>query len=225
MKARNPCNARRTGNRRRNRLAVAFGASFAFLQWSILGLYLLAVPSPTPAATVLPGFAETIVPGPSAGAWNEAVGITFDTTGRMFIWERAGRVWFKDPADASFSLLLNISEEVGDWGDLGCLGFTLDPNFRQNGYIYLLYAVDRHHLLYFGTPNYNPNSNEYNAATIGRLTRYTCRQSDGFRSVDMTSRLILIGETKHTGFPICSDTHSTGSLVFGDDGTLLVSFG
>src|SRR6266850_996196 len=176
-------------------------------------------------ATVPLGFSETIVPGPNAGAWNEAVGLAFDSAGRMFVWERPGRVWFKDTNDTSFSLLLDISEEVGDWGDYGCLGFAVDPNFRQNGYIYLLYTVDRHHLLYFGTPAYDPAANEYSAATIGRLTRYTCRASDGFRSVDASSRFILIGETIQTGFPLCSDGHGIGSLVFGEDGTLLASCG
>src|SRR5713101_5323540 len=189
-----------------------------------LCLYFLAAPRLWPAS-VPAGFAETIIPGPSAGNWNEAVGVTFESTGRMYVWERAGRIWFKDPIDSSFSLLLDISEEVGDWGDYGFVGFAFDPAFRVNGYIYLLYAVDRHYLLYFGTPSYNPNANEYNNATIGRLTRYTCRASDGFRSVDPASRFILIGATKDTGFPLCSDTHGVGSLVFGEDGTLLVSCG
>src|SRR2546423_4732223 len=154
--------------------------------------------------TVPQGFAETIVPGPVSGNWNGAEGVTFDSTGRMFVWEVSGRVWFKDPAESNFTLLLDISEEVGAWIDNGFNGFALDPNFRVNGYIYLLYTVDRHYLLYFGTPNYNPNANLYNNATIGRLTRYTCRSSDGFRSVDPASRLILIGATKETGFPILS---------------------
>src|SRR5947207_7821000 len=105
------------------------------------------------------------------------------------------------------------------------LGFALDPNFRVTGFIYLLYVVDRYYLLNFGTPGYNPNSNQYNEATIGRLTRYTCTPSNGFRSVDLASRVILIGETKQTGFPILSYTHGVGSLVFGEDGTLLVSCG
>src|SRR2546423_9775150 len=130
------------------------------------------------AASVPPGFTETIIAGPSSGNWNEAVGITFDSIGRMVVWERTGRVWFKDPGDASFTLLLDISEEVGDWQDHGFTGFALDPNFRVNGYIYLLYVVDRHHLLFFGTPSYNPNSNDYFSATIGRLTRYTCSSSN-----------------------------------------------
>ena len=172
-------------------------------------------------STVPPGFTESAVSGP----WSDAVGISFESNGRMYVWERTGRVWFQDPGDGSPSLLLNISEEVGVWEDHGMLGFVLDPNFRVNGYIYLLYVVDRYYLLNFGLPGYDPNANLYNMATIGRLTRYTCRSSDGFRSVDPASRVILIGETKQTGFPVLSYTHGVGSLVFGEDETLLVSCG
>src|ERR1043166_5857771 len=173
------------------------------------------------AATVPAGFTETLITGP----WADAVGTAFENNGRMYVWERTGKIWFKDVGDSTFSLLLDINEEVGAWVDHGFLGFALDPNFRVNGYIYLLYVVDRYYLLNYGTPGYNPNSNQYDAATIGRLTRYTCRSSDGFRSVDPASRLILLGETKQTGIVILSNTHGVGSLVFSDDGTLLVSCG
>jgi len=160
------------------------------------------------AADVPPGFTETVISGP----WSNAVGTTFENTGRMYVWEGTGQIWFKDPGDPNYTLLLDIHDEVGAWGDHGMLGFALDPEFRVNGYIYVLYVVDRYYLFHSGDPDYDPNANEYNAATIGRLTRYTCRSSDGFRSVDPTSRQILIGETKQTGIPICSDTHGVGSL-------------
>src|ERR1043166_1275469 len=172
-------------------------------------------------ATVPAGFTETLVSGP----WSDAVGTLFENNGRTYVWERTGKVWFKDPADASFTLLLDISEEVGAWTDHGMLGLVLDPNFRVNGYFYLMYVVDRYYLLNFGTPGYNANSDQYDSATIGRLTRYTCRSSDGFRSVNLASRLILLGDKKQTGIPILANTHGVGSLVFGEDGTLLVSCG
>ena len=157
------------------------------------------------AASVPPGFAETVIAGPgSGGVWKEAVGITFEDNGRIYVWERGGRVWLKDPADSSFTLLIDISEEVANWGDHGFLGFTVDPNFRVNGYVYLLYVVDRYYLLNFGTPGYNPAQSTTDSASIGRLTRYTCRSSDGFRSVDLSSRMVLVGETKQTGIPICT---------------------
>jgi hypothetical protein len=48
----------------------------------------------------------------------------------------------------------------------------LNHNFRANGYIYVLYVVDRYYLLRFGDPNYYPTANDYNVATIGGLPRY-----------------------------------------------------
>src|SRR5437773_11405871 len=66
------------------------------------------------AATVPAGFTESQIPG----GWTDAVGLTFESNGRMYVWERTGRVWFKDPG-SSVSLLLDISEEVGAWEDHG----------------------------------------------------------------------------------------------------------
>ena len=170
------------------------------------------------AATVPSGFSETIIPGPSAGNWTKPVGATFDATGRMFVWEIGGDVWVKGTAATNFTRLLSLSEEVAQDGD-GLLGLALDPDFLANGNLYLLYVVDRHHLLNFGTTNYNASTNLPNQATIGRLTRYTCVASNDFKSVNPASRFVLVGDSKTNGIPICAVSHSVGSLVFGDDGT------
>ena len=121
--------------------------------------------------------------------------------------------------------MLDISEEVGAWHDHGLLGFALHPQFAQNGYIYLLYLVDRHHLINFGTAGYSPTVSDYWNATIGRLTRYTLNKSGGIYSVAGGSRKILFGEQRSDGIIITERSHSTGSLVFGTDQTLLVSTG
>jgi hypothetical protein len=174
------------------------------------------------------GFADRALPV----QFNEAVGLCFDPTGRMYVWEKSGRVWTVDDIGPggtggarSEQPLIDLSEEVGNWGDHGLLGFALDPNFLFNGYIYLLYVVDYHHLRWYGSPQYSPDQNEYWHDTIGRLVRYTARASDGFRTVDPASRLVYIGDTMQDGFPVCHASHSAGSLAFGEDGTLLVSFG
>lgn len=155
----------------------------------------------------------------------DLVGLTFDGNGRMYAYEKSGKVWIVENGQRSATPLLDISEEVGNWRDFGMVGFTLDPNFLSNGHIYCLYVVDRHHLMKFGTAQYSATTNEYYAATIGRVTRYTARASDNFRSVDYTSRKVLLGETKSTGIPILHESHGTGQLVFGNDGTLLASVG
>jgi glucose/arabinose dehydrogenase/PKD repeat protein len=184
---------------------------FAFL---LLSLPLFAQQPPA-------GFSSSTV----GSDWVQPVGLAFAPDGRLFVWEKAGKVWIVENNVKSAAPMLDISEEVGDWRDHGLLGFALDPQFNTNGYVYLLYAVDRHHLKKFGTSEYNPASNEAFNATIGRLTRYTARASDGFRSVDPESRKVLLGESISTGIPILSTSHGVGSLVFGSDGSLLVSCG
>lgn len=159
------------------------------------------------------------------GGWNQVVGFTWDSNDRMYVWEKAGRIWIVENGARLPEPLLDISEEVGGWRDFGLLGVALDPDFLNNGYIYLLYVVDRHHLLNFGTPNYNPAANEYYDATIGRVTRYQATAASNFTAVDPTSRTILIGETPSSGMPILHESHGVGHLVFGTDGTLLVSMG
>lgn len=191
------------------------------LIFTILLTCVLSLGFSTPRALAQPtGFVEEQV----GEDWDAAVGMAFSDDGdRMYVWEKAGKVWIVEDGEKLEEPLLDISEEVGNWGDHGLLGFALDPNFKSNRYIYLLYVVDRHHLLHYGTGSYNPNSNEYNNATIGRVTRYQVRE-DGL-TTDMGSRKVLLGESVSTGIPIMYVSHGVGSLVFGEDGSLLVSAG
>ncbi|MGY3089348.1 putative repeat protein (TIGR02543 family) [Hymenobacter sp. UYAg731] len=172
------------------------------------------------AQTPPTGFTSTTV---SAG-WNEAVGLTFNSTGsKMFVWERPGKVWVV--VNGQRQQLIDITEEVGAWEDQGLLGFALDPSFNTNGYMYLLYVVDRHYLLNFGTASYSATANDYYSATIGRLTRYTATASGTGYTVNPASRKILLGATKTTGIPSTFNGHVTAALQFGSDGTLLVATG
>lgn len=157
--------------------------------------------------------------------WNQAVGLTFDANGRMFVWEKRGQVWIVENGVKSANPLINIQEEVGNWRDFGLVGFALDPDFLTNGYFYLCYVVDRHHLLNFGTGNYDSGTNEYFDATIGRVTRYQADVNTNFTTTIAGSRQVLLGETKETGMPILHESHGVGSLVFGEDRTLMVCMG
>jgi len=164
--------------------------------------------------------------------WSEPVGAVFNKTGtKLFVWEKGGRVFVCNWSTTSqtyvkqSTAVLDISPEVGNWRDHGMLGFALDPNFDVNGFIYLLYVVDRHHLIYFGTGTYNASTNDYLKATIGRITRYKLITSGSNQVADLTTRTILLGESKSTGFPILHESHGIGSLAFAADGTLLASCG
>jgi glucose/arabinose dehydrogenase len=169
-----------------------------------------------------PGFvAETIETG-----WTEIAGVAPIADGRMIAWERNGRIFMIDPASSKGpQLMLDLSQEVGGWRDYGLLSVLPDRKYLENGRLYLLYVVDRHHLLFFGTPQYSPTTDAYFAATIGRITRYTATAASGFTDIDPASRAVLLGEDKTTGIPIVHQSHGVGSLLWGDDGTLLVTTG
>ncbi len=168
---------------------------------------------------------QGLIEVPVASGWQAPVGLCFAGDGRMFVWERAGRVWNVENGVKAAEPLLDIAEEVGSWRDFGMLGFALDPHFEENGYVYALYVVDYHYLKYFGTPEYSSTTNQYFHDTIGRLTRFTANAADGFHSIDYASRKVLIGESMSTGFPLLHQSHGVGSLVFGEDGTLFASCG
>jgi PKD repeat protein/glucose/arabinose dehydrogenase len=188
---------------------------------ALAGAFVSGVLRPAAQAQTLPaGFSDALV----MAGWSSPVGATWDANGRMYVWEKRGRVWIVENGVRLPNPLINIDQEVGNWGDLGMLGFALDPNFLSNGRIYCMYAVDRHHLLYFGTPNYDQFASEPNAACIVRITRYTAI-GPTYTSVDPSSRLVLLGETISTGAPLTFNTHGPGTLLFARDGTLLASIG
>ena len=189
--------------------AIAIGATTA--AGGVFGGSAFAAP---PAGFVM----DTVAAG-----LNEVVGCTFLPDGRLMHWERGGRVYVN--TGTTRVLAIDLHEEVGGWRDHGLLGLVLDPNFATNGLVYLFYVVDRHHLQYFGTSGYNAERDTYYDASIARITRYRLTSASGFTQVDPTSRTVLIGESASTGFPIAHQSHAVGSLAFGDDGTLLCSFG
>lgn len=158
-------------------------------------------------------------------ALSDAVGIEFDSNGRLYTWTKSGTVHLIVGDSLLPTPLLDISEEVGNWADHGLLGFALDPDFQNNGYFYCSYVVDRHHLLYYGTANYDPAANERYNATIGRVTRFQADASTSFTTTLPGSRKVLIGEDITTGIPILFQSHGLGSLEFGSDGSLLLSVG
>lgn len=166
----------------------------------------------SPALTTIDaeGFADEVV----IANLPQATGFAFSADGQLFIAGKDGRVLRAEGNALAEPPVIDISAEVGNIHDHGLLGFALDPAFAQTGFIYLLYRVDPPALGVGGDPDGNQPS-------IGRLTRFTV--VDG--RADPASRLVLLGEDAGSGIPLTHDSHGVGQVVFGDDGTLLVSTG
>jgi glucose/arabinose dehydrogenase len=183
-----------------------------------------------PARALPAGFVEQEIPGP----WSGAAGIEWGPGGLMYVVERGGKVWIVENGVKQPTPFIDISSEVGGWRDYGLLGFALHPNFAENHYVYLYYVVDHYDLRMCNAardnatcqpPTYNAATDEYFQPTIGRITRYEANPATNYRTVLPASRRVLVGETIGTGFPILHQSHGTGHLVFGEDGTLLATCG
>lgn len=155
------------------------------------------------------------------------IGISFDAVGQMYACESNGKVWaLRFAANGTLQqkyLMLDISNEVLTNGDLGLVSMVLDPDFLTSGYFYIMYAVNRQFLL-DGTDGGDGSDQ---TGSIVRVTRYTAdiNASPSFTTILPNSRLVLIGTSPSDGIPIISTNHGGGSLVFGSDGTLLISTG
>jgi len=212
---------------------------------SVLGSLLLAAASYTALASSLPdGFADTLVNRPDGRPWDNAAGVAFAENGRMFVWERTGRVWLLDDGPTVSEPLIDLSDEVSSIGSLGLTGLALDPQFARNGFLYLFYTVDAQQLANCDVPassaavcgtTYRAGQHASGSA-IGRLVRYQLVRPAGeqdFRAattVNYASRRILLGETPDggdgaTGCVVTDNAHGPGALAFGSDGTLFVGCG
>jgi len=200
-----------------NRLSGRFAVSL------IIWLLIQATDS---LAQLPAGFHNNLV----QSGYNTPMGTVFSADAKqLFVWDKAGRVWVSVWNGTQYikqpTAILDISPEVGNWRDFGLLSLCLDPNFATNGLIYLLYVVDRHHLLHFGTASYSDTKDEYFNATISRVTRYKVNTTNDGLFADLTSRKVLLGESQSTGIPLTHESQAGGTLLFGRDGTLLVSTG
>ena len=117
---------------------------------------------------------------------------------RLFVAERAGRVWIVSEDDPQGSLLLDITEQSDATYGEGLLTVALDPSFDENGHLWVFYFV--------APPR----------PALTRLSRFTVEGG----AVDIASELVLL-ELEQPGF-----NQNGADIVFGpDDGMLYLSLG
>lgn len=113
--------------------------------------------------------------------------------GKVFVIERKGKIKLFNPITKLTKLIGKIEVDLGH--EDGLLGLTIDPNFDENGFLYLLY-----------TPK--PHQKQ-------RVSRFVF---DG-------NKLSLNSETTIIEYPIVPERHQGGSLAFDNVGNLYISTG
>ncbi|MEN0003360.1 MAG: PQQ-dependent sugar dehydrogenase [Bacteroidota bacterium] len=158
--------------------------------------------------------------------YEEVMGLTFDQAGRLFIWEKAGRIRMVDSSGVAVEApVLDISERVANWKDHGLMSVALDPAFQNNGYVYVYYTMDMHWFQHFGTAQYHPDTTATNNASFGRVSRFQLNPADDFKTLLDEKEHVLLGQTIGDGIPLAYQYHGLGSILVGTDGTILVSNG
>jgi glucose/arabinose dehydrogenase len=177
-----------------------------------LGLLPLLGVAPRAAAQTLP---PDFVAEPVGGNWTQPICLCFAGGDDLLVAEKAGLVWDVHDGFKHARPVIDLQQEILNNGDRGLMSIAVDVDWASNGYLYLLYVVDP-----------NQDGNDWEQETFGRLTRYTTYvDANGDLLADMSSRLVLIGETWSQGFPSLHFSHAMGDLRFCSDGSLLVSTG
>src|SRR6187431_569595 len=141
------------------------------------------------AAGLPPGFAEVLV-----AQELDPTAMALSPDGRLFITEKIGRIRIIENG-----LLLTdpfIVLEVDNYNERGLSGIAFDPDFANNGYLYLYYTVKGE--------NHN------------RISRFT---ANGNYAVPGSETVLIDID------PLSGTIHNAGSMAFGIDGKLYISVG
>ena len=139
-------------------------------------------------------FVEDVV-----GGFDNPVGIEFGPNVWLWVVEQDGPVWIATPDglggyDRLPQPFLDLTDEVNGVSDRGLLGLALHPDWVDNGYVYVLFTVDRDEQ----EPDDSGNSHTYS-----RLERWTADPGQAMQVVDPARRVVLVGAIPGQGFPAC----------------------
>lgn len=183
--------------------------------------------------TVPPGFVvETIQSG-----FTLPTDFAFARDGRIFVAEKAGRVWVVQNGQRLRTPFIDLSNEVNSMFDRGLLGLALHPDFPATPYLYLAYTYE--------PPEAAGYSQE--GSRTARIVRVTAAGNvaaagsavvlagaeGGFAAIGNPdkhdTRPWSCEDPDRTPYPDCLPAdgmaHTIGALVFGPDGALYAANG
>jgi glucose/arabinose dehydrogenase/chitodextrinase len=147
--------------------------------------------------------AQTVVTMPQF----QVVGMAWANDGAMFIFQKNGLVRIFRNGSLLSTPFIDLRGRVNTYDDRGMLGLALDPDFDNNGYVYLAYVFE-------------PGSDVSDTGPkISRLTRVTANPSNHDVAL-ANSEVILIDN-----IPADGGGHTAGTIRFAPDGTLFLANG
>jgi glucose/arabinose dehydrogenase len=146
------------------------------------------------AATVPSGFADSVI-----ASFSRPTAVEWLPSDQIVVLEQAGTIRI-GPASGPFTSALTLPNVCGS-GERGFLGFTHDPAFLGNGFVYLYYTRTEP-----GAPG----------GCVNRVSRFQLSGS----TINPASEFVLIDNISSV-----AGNHNGGDLDIGSDGFLYVSIG
>ena len=166
------------------------------------------------SAAAVGDFTEDVV----AHQLNRPTSFAFLPDGRILIAEQGGTVRIHKNGSLLPTPFIDISDQVNDYWDRGLLDVAVDPNFTENGYVYLLFT-------------YENDTAQYDGSKTARLIRVTASGDTAAPS----SESVVLGKKVGSSckiFPANTDcipsdyySHTVGTVEFASDGNMFVTTG
>jgi glucose/arabinose dehydrogenase len=147
-----------------------------------------------PAVLLPPGFVNTTY----AAGFAEPTAMDFAPDGRLFVADKVGTLWVVDPRLGQPTPFVTVP--VNTRQERGLDGVVLDPNFEQNGFVYVYY------------------SRPVGRRVINVLSRFTADPADPDVALPGSELPLLT-------CPSPTTVHNGGSMQFGPDAMLYLGIG
>ena len=172
---------------------LRFGEYMIFTSLAVLAILALSI---LPTAF---GATGTFVDSRLVGGLNLPTAMEFAPDGRLFVAEKSGALKVVKDGHLLDAPFLSVPTQT--FGERGLLGIAFDPDFADNGYVYVHYTSDTEQI-------------------HGQVSRFTADPANPDRALAGSEVKILELETTGNGF------HNGGAIHFGpDDGKLYVAVG
>ena len=155
----------------------------------------VSVASPVAAASVPPGFADSAV-----ASFSRPTAVEWLPDSRIVVLEQDGRLRVGGPT-GGFSTAISVGVFGCTDDERGLLGFTHDPAFQSNGFVYVYYTHSAPSLP---------------GGCVNRVSRFTLSGA----TIDPASEVVLLDNISSV-----NGNHNGGDLDIGSDGFLYVSVG
>jgi glucose/arabinose dehydrogenase len=162
----------------------------------------VAVPARVSAATLPPGFGDTLV-----ATVGSPTAIAFTPDGRMLVTTQPGLLRVVQGGSLLPTPALDLSTQICSNSERGLLGVAVDPQFASNKFIYLYWT--------FKNAGSCPTGNF--TSPVNRVARYVLPDNN---VISQGTEMMLLDN-----MPSTNGNHNGGDLNFGPDGNLYASIG